>query len=115
MSWKWFGVKTLYRTRAVGRPKDVDENFDPDATLLEERVVLIRARNFDEAIEKAEEEARIYVNTPHGGNAYAQRVVQRYLRVSDAYEMFEPPGSRREVYSRTWVVPKSVGDSELAQ
>ncbi len=58
MSWKWFGVKTLTRWETIGKPKSIDENFDDDATLIEERVVLIKARSFDEAIKKGENEAK---------------------------------------------------------
>src|ERR1700740_3258953 len=86
---------------------------DPDATLLEERVVLIRDRNFDEAIAKAEEEFGATPNTPHGGNAYAQRVVQSFLHTCDAYELFEPPGlASRSLLTHVGRAEERVGDSE---
>jgi len=57
---RWFAVKTLYRTRVVGRPARRDAAYDGDANVVEERVVLFRARSFDDAIRKAEREARAY-------------------------------------------------------
>lgn len=45
----WFGVKTLFRTRAVGRAKAIDHAFDPYLDMVEERIVLVRARSFDAA------------------------------------------------------------------
>ena len=41
----WFGVKTLYRSRPMGRPTS-RLWLQADAALLEERVVLFRARSF---------------------------------------------------------------------
>ena len=83
MVWKWFGVKTLTRWEAIGKPKSIDENFDEDATLVEERIVLIKARSFDEAIKKGEKEAENYLDEYK--NFYGQKVKQRYLKVCDAF------------------------------
>jgi len=117
MPWKWYGVKTLYRTRATGRPRIVDDAYDAAATLVEERVVLVRARNFDEAIAKAEAEARSYAASGGGSyrNRYGQRVTQRYLGACDAFELFDPPGAGREIYSQTEIVSAEVSDDECAR
>lgn len=113
MSWNWYGVKTLFRTRTVGRPRNVDANYDREATLVEERVVLFRARNFDEAIDKAEAEAKQYVaGTPR--NRYGQRIRQQYLGCCEAFMMFDDPGAGCEVFSSTQLVPESVSDAKLA-
>jgi hypothetical protein len=112
MSWRWYGVKTLYRTQAVGRPRNVDAHFDSDCTLIEERVVIFRARSYEEAIQKAENEARSYP-LPSYRNIYGQRVVQRYLGTCDAYELFDPPAPSREVFSSTEVVSGSVTNEEI--
>ncbi len=114
MAWKWFGVKTLTRCEAIGRPKAVDENFDGDATLLEERVVLIKARSFDEAIKKGEREAENYL--AEYKNFYGQTVKQRYLKVCDAFELFDEPNENGvEVFSLTEMVSKKVKDSVLIE
>ncbi len=73
MSWKWFGVKTLYRSDATGRRKVTHPNYDPKTTLVEERIVLFRARTGQEAIRKAELEAREYARLSHT-NSFGQRV-----------------------------------------
>jgi Domain of unknown function (DUF4288) len=113
MAWRWFAVKTIYRTRALGKPRFTDDDFDAEATLIEERVVLFRARGFDEALDKGEREARAYTRGEHR-NRYGQRVVQKYLAACDAYELFDEPGNRAEVFSSTEVVPESVSDAEVA-
>ena len=112
MSWRWYGVKTIYRTKAIGKPRHADARFDAEGTLIEERVVLFRARNFDEAIRKAGKEAHAY-STASYRNIYGQRVVQRYLGACDAYELFESPAASIEVFSSTEVVPGSVSNREV--
>ncbi len=114
MSWKWFGVKTLTRWETIGKPKSVDENFDADATLIEERVVLIKARSFDEAIKKGEKEAKN--NLSEYKNFYGQKVKQRYLEVCDAFELFDEPNENGvEVFSLIETVSKKVKDSVLIE
>jgi hypothetical protein len=65
MPLSWFGVKTLFRTRAIGPPRAADGAFDPGIVLIEERIVLFRASGFDDAITRAETEARRYAKTIH--------------------------------------------------
>lgn len=112
MSWKWFGVKTLFRSETVGKPKAVDKNFDEDATSIEERIVLIKARNFDEAIKKGEIEAKAYLFDYE--NIYGQKVKQRYLEVCNVFELYnEPNKSGVEVFSSTEIVSKDVKDKVI--
>jgi uncharacterized protein DUF4288 len=114
MPWKWFGVKTVFRTEAHGKPNSLDESYDAEATLVEERVVLIRARSFDEAISKAEAEAQTYASEEYR-NPYGQSVKQRYLWACDAFELFDQPGAGVEVYSSTELVLQSVPDREITE
>jgi hypothetical protein len=114
MAWKWFGVKTLTRWEAIGKPTFVDENFDEDATLVEERIVLIKARSFDEAIKKGEKESENYL--AEYKNFYGQKVKQRYLKVCDAFELFDEPNQNGvEVFSSTEMVSRKVKDSVLIE
>jgi hypothetical protein len=113
--WKWFGVKSLFRTSAKGRPLGRDRFFDPAFTLIEERVILVRARSHDEAIGKAEREAKRYANEAAHRNPYGQSVVVKLLSCVDSYELFSPPAAGLEVYSRTEIVARSVSDSSLAK
>lgn len=112
MNWSWFGVKTIYRIEAFGRPQAIDSAYDPDATLIEERVVLFRARSFDEAIRKAEKEALRYAASQHR-NPYGQTVKMRYLEACNAFLLYELPGVGVEVYSATEVVNKQIHDDEI--
>lgn len=114
MIWKWFGVKTLTRWEAIGKPKTIDKNFDEDATLVEERIVLIKARSFDEAIKKGEKEAKN--NLSEYRNFYGQKVKQRYLEVCDAFEFFDEPNENGvEVFSLIETVSSKVKDSVLIE
>ena len=112
MGWKWFGVKTLTRWEAVGKPKSIDENFNEDATLIEERVVLIKARSFDEALKKGEKVAKEYLSQYK--NFYGQLVRQRYLEVCDAFELFDEPNETGvELFSSIETVSRKIKDSVL--
>ena len=115
MGWQWYGVKTFYATSALGKPRKKDRYFDPAVALLEERVVLIRARNFDEAIAKGEKEAKRYSSEFTPTNRYGQIVRQRYLGVADAYVLGDPPGNGREVFSRTELVPAKALSTSFAR
>lgn len=111
---KWFGVKTLYRTRASGRPHTRDRHYDPEATLIEERIVLIRATDFGQALKAAKREALRYGRKDHE-NLYGQRVQTRFLGVCDAFELFDPPGPQREVYSRTELVSRRITNAAVVK
>jgi hypothetical protein len=116
MAWEWYAVKTLHRWEAFGEPQNPDKNYDPNATLLEERVVLIKARTFDEAIRKAEKGAAEYPGHVMI-NPYSQEIRFRYMETCDAYLLSDPPGegtpSGLEVYSATEREDASIPDEEL--
>src|ERR1044072_4641299 len=95
-----------------GKPTSQDASYDSEATLIEERVVLIRARSLDEAISKAESEAKKDASEEFH-NPYGQIVKQRYLKACDAFELYDDPDSGREVFSTTALVPKSMSDNEI--
>ena len=112
MSTGWYGVKTVFRKVAVGRPSARDSAFDRTVSLVEERVVLFKARNFDKAVRAAEKEARAYARRRYV-NPYGQRVVMRYLGACDAFELFDTPGATAEVFSTTEVVPKRISNRAI--
>jgi Domain of unknown function (DUF4288) len=109
----WYGVRALFRLIATGKPKWTDRYFDPNATLVEDRIVLFRARSFDDAIRQAEAEAKRYSNTTRFKNIYGQQVHLKFLRAIDAFHTFieDQPLRGSEIYSKTEIVPKSVRDS----
>jgi hypothetical protein len=111
----WYGVRTLYRVIAEGEPRTRDKHFDPESTLIEDRVVLFQATSFDDAIQQAIKEARSYCKGIRYVNPYGQKVRMRVLDAHDAYEISEmpdrKPGAGSEVYSLTELVRASVSDS----
>jgi hypothetical protein len=109
-----YGVRTLVRLVATGQPKVRDRYFDPESTLLEDRVVLIRASSFESAIQQAENEVREYCRKTRFTNIYGQRVRLKYLGAVDAFWLFDDePSPGCEVYSSTVIVPRSISDSKL--
>lgn len=108
----WFGVRTLFRVVAEGKPTRTDRYFDPTSTLVEDRVVLFRATDFDDAITQAETEARQYCKATRFANIYGQRVRLKFLRAVDAYSVpDERLGTGCEVYSSSAIVLDSVKDA----
>jgi hypothetical protein len=111
---KWFGVKTLYRTRTIGRPNKRDRHYDPEATLVEERIILVRANGFDRALKAARRDALTYTRNGYR-NLYGQKVETTFLDAWDAFELFDPPGTDREVYSRTEIVSRGISNSTVVK
>jgi hypothetical protein len=91
-----------------------DRYFDPDSTLIEDRVVLFQATSFDDAIAQGIREGRSYSRQTKFVNLYGQRVRMRFLHACDAFEIPEgKPGAGCEVYSSTELVRSSVPDSSV--
>lgn len=112
-SWKWFGVQTLYRTAPSGKPLAKDKHYSADVTMVEQRITIFRARSYDEAIRKAEADAKAYaVACPHR-NPYGQPVKTRYLGYSDAYLIDDEIASGAEIYSTTEIVSRKKPDSQV--
>ena len=115
---KWFGAKTVYRTRRVGIPTTpdaealraaeavgtlVDDKVLPDdthstATMVEERVVLFRAGSAELAIERAEVDANSYASG-QAANTYGQQLVSMALEYVEVYELSSDPDDGIEVFS----------------
>jgi len=110
---RWFGVRTLFRLTTSGRPLGKDKDFDPAASMIEDRVVLYRAASAAVAIRLAERDARKYASEFDYRNPYGQRVRCRFLQSLDAFENFEEPGQGEEVYSLTEVVPRRMPDNSI--
>jgi hypothetical protein len=106
-------VRTLIRIVASGQPKMPDEHFDPQSTLVEDRVVLFVADSFEDAVRQGEAEARRYCRDNQIVNVYGQRVHLRYLKVADAFRIDQEPVAGAEVYSSLALVPSVVSRSTL--
>jgi hypothetical protein len=108
----WFAVKSLYRSEIVGDPRVVDDDYDPDGTLVEERVILVRAVSHEKALQKAEAEAETYPS--QHVNPYGQLVVWHRSEFLDSFQLFDKPADGREVWSMMTVVPSATTDEELS-
>jgi hypothetical protein len=113
MKAKWFGVKVLIRTELVGRAVRRGRSYDPDATLVEEQVRIVRAANGAAAAQRAKRLARLGLPRSFR-NAHRQLVRHRILPAWSAYELFDPPREGREVFSDTRRFSKRVSDEDVA-
>ena len=111
--WKLYSIKTIYRTKAIGKPDVVDAYYKKNIDMVEERIVVLKARNFDEAIRKGEKEANEYVGGTHI-NPYGQKVVQKYIGTIDVFEMFDDLELNAEIYSSTHLIPKDESSKKIS-
>ncbi|MEK2688553.1 DUF4288 domain-containing protein [Bdellovibrio sp. GT3] len=105
---RWFAVKTLYVTRAIGKTK-AKATF---AELLEERVVLFQAANANAAVKAAEKDAKEYSQYTYQ-NFEGQAVRTEYLNACDVFELYETLESGVELFASTEVLTKKTGKNDL--
>lgn len=79
---EWFAVRCIF---AKGWPAEAEATF-------EERVTLWRANSLDEAIERAETEARAYASV-------IEDAPDTYLGLAQAYRLADEPSDGAEVFS----------------
>lgn len=115
MAIKWFAVKTLYRSQTNDRPEKPDLFYDPDATLLEERILLIKAKSRAEAVHKAEREARDYARKGECENPYRQRISTDYIGYCDVFEIGGALADKTEIFLNTRLVSRRITDRKLAR
>jgi hypothetical protein len=108
---KWFGVKMVLRTVATGRARGRDADYDRDGTLVEERVVVVRAHHGKDAFARARQKVAKELSSYR--NVYGQTVRQRILSGHEVYELYDPPSDGAEVFSTTTRVPKTITDGDI--
>ncbi len=108
---KWFAVKTLYVTRAVGRASGI-KGKQAFAELLEERVVLFQAATPIAAVKAAEKDAKEYSQYTYK-NFEGQTVSTEYLNACDVFELYETLESGVELFASTEVLTKKTSKTEL--
>src|SRR5438309_1973361 len=100
----WFAVRTFFRTRIVGRARKIDSQFVRGIAGIEDRIVVLRARNRKSALEKATASARKYARDNRWKNCYHQDIITEMLPVSYSYELDDNIEDGSEVYSNTEIV-----------
>lgn len=108
MSWYSFcGIFKLERIDASG-------NVRQDASLVEERIVLLHAEDFDEAIRLGEAEAEQYARDTWP-NADGDMGRNRYLGVCNVFDIKDTPAEGVEVYSRLLLRPSAEDDDVVIE
>jgi hypothetical protein len=77
---QWYSVRCIFQL-----------DTDDDEFAYEERLTLWKAQSSDEAIALAEAEAAEYVVA----------IDAKYIKLAQSFQLFDPPGHSREVYSLT--------------
>ncbi|MBL8013052.1 MAG: DUF4288 domain-containing protein [Candidatus Omnitrophica bacterium] len=114
MTKKFYAVKTVYRIDAKGKPEYKDKYFKEKSVLIEERILLVRADNQKQAIQKAETEARKYSKNDNVTNVYGQKVLMSYTGICDSFELYDEPENNVEIFSSTRVLDKELKKDQLA-
>lgn len=84
---KWYSAKTLYIKRILKNSSK--ENVDRMIYEIEERIVLIKARNFNHAISKAMKEAEVYASNLQGYNIDDQKLVTEFHGTCNVFSLDE--------------------------
>lgn len=114
MATTYYSVKTIYRCSASGRPEKPDQFFDPDATLIEERIQLVKAKTKDEALRKAEKDAQEYAKRTKFVNPYNQEVILEYTGLCEVYEIDQALADMAEIYASSKIISKKITLSKIA-
>ncbi|WP_420590684.1 DUF4288 domain-containing protein [Bacterioplanoides sp.] len=110
--WKVYAVKTLYRTKTSGVAHSQAEGYSDEFDMVEERIVTIKARSFDEATKRAEREAEEYASDSFI-NPFGQQVSWYFTGESVAFEPFDSVPANIEVFSNTYLIPRTMSDEQL--
>jgi len=80
---EWYGARTVYKHSL--------KNNTPESSLYEERIVVLQAQSFNDAIVEAEKEANEYAN---------DKSTARYLGYVNVFKLFDDTiENKTEVYS----------------
>ena len=80
--------------------------------MVEEQVVVLRARSEAEAVKKAGVGAAAYARGVHT-NPYGQRVRMAFLGVVDVAELYASAATPGEAFWSTYIVPSTIPDRDL--
>lgn len=89
----WYSFRGIFKSEIVGATGSVQE-----VSLVEDRIVLLQAESFDEAIRLGEIEADSYAKNVWP-NAQGELVKTRYLGACDVFVIKASPAEGVEIYS----------------
>lgn len=110
----FFAVRSQYIAQAMGSPRFVDSYYKKECVWYEERVVLFKAHDFDEALELGAKEARSYASYEYI-NIYHQKVITEFTGNLDAFEVGEEAGEGEEIFSTNNIMKIQPNKRKLAE
>ena len=111
---KWYGVRVLHRQDLEGeRQREPSRETPTDIHEAEVRVVLVRARSLDEALEVGEKEALAYDEAMSGGTTLLGQIIKVQWLHMDSYGPLEALGEGVEAYSQI-TLWRGKSDDELS-
>ena len=105
----WYSFRGIFKSEIVGATGNVQE-----MSLVEDRVVLLLAESFDEAIRLGEIEADSYAKNVWP-NANGELVKTRYLGSCDVFAIKDLPAQGVEVYSSLLLRQSSENDETIVE
>jgi hypothetical protein len=99
----WYGARCLFRIEIEG---------SAGPSLIEDRIILVQARDPDEAMLLAEKEAHEYAAFGWADEEN-RRVTRRYLQACDVYRMTSTPVHGLEVHSSRVLAEPGVSDDTI--
>jgi hypothetical protein len=104
----WFGVKMTFVLALDQMNEQGDHN-----RVIEERVILLQAEDFDAALAAGEAAAELYAKENVWPNFRGQVVSTRYLGACDVFKIGAAPSAGTEVYSKLYYVDANVTDGQI--
>lgn len=111
MAKQWFGVKSVYLLTADGKPKTKDASYKNVTSMVEERVVLISAKDFEHALNLGQKEAKEYASASFE-NPYGQTVSMKVLGL-DAFLLSDKIGDHAEIFSSTELLEEKISPKAI--
>lgn len=102
----------FFEIKGVG--KIIEKNAINEYKMIEERIILVQAANFNEALEKGEKEARNYERYSYVSK-FGQNIKTKLISIVDAFEIYDIENIELELYSNTTLISKSVNSAKYVK
>lgn len=109
---KSFSVKMFFEIKGIG--KVVGKKPINNCKMIEERIILVQASDFDDALKKAEKEAVKYEKYTYTSK-FGQEITTKLISIVDAFEVYDIENLEAELYSNTTLIDKKVNSKKFVK